>query len=307
VSLRNLDLNLLKVLDVLLAERSVTRAAKTLGRTQPAISNALHRLRVTLGDDLFIRGQKGMVLTPRAEALRQPLANLLASLESALFENSFNPATATGPLRISTPDRLTLAVVPRLFERLQKLAPRMSLQVSTADRNQTLRLIEEDKIDLGLGWIQEKPGEIRTETVLAEHMNCVVRRGHPLLRRKRAFDMPAVLSFPHLIVSATGDRTAIFDELLARQGVRRTALVTVENFTSVPALLQASDMIAVFTELAAEAFSTNYELARKRAPVEIGQITTSMAWHMRREREPRHLWLREQIRDVCRTAVGLRK
>lgn len=114
MNLSHLDFNLLRVLDTLIAERNVTRAAQLLHRSQPAVSNALRRLRNLLGDDLLVRGSKGgLVLTPRAEAIRQPLREAIDKIEKCLgSETQFNPALAFGTLRLSAPDRLSLAIVP---------------------------------------------------------------------------------------------------------------------------------------------------------------------------------------------------
>ena len=152
------DLNLLTVLDALIAERNVTRAGKQLSRSQPAVSNALRRLREILRDDLLVRGPNGLVLTPRAQALREPLHEIISLIdESILREASFDPTLANGVYRISMPDRLTLAVVPPLMERLTKIAPGMDFHVVTADGRQALHLLEHDQVDIALGWFDDKP------------------------------------------------------------------------------------------------------------------------------------------------------
>lgn len=305
MNLGNLDFNLLKVLDALISERNVTRAGRRLGRSQPAVSNALHRLRLLLGDDLLVRGPNGFVLTPRAEAMRAPLREAIALVENCLAgQAAFDPADATGLVRLSTPDRLSLALVPPLLARLQALAPDMSLQVLTADRQLALDLLDADRTELALGWFDDKPSHLNAELILEERMFCVCRRNHPILRRSRRFDIAALLSFPHLVVSATGQRTAIFDELLQRRGLRRHALVTVNNFTAVPQLLSDSDMISVFTKLAADVFRKSFNLATRPVPLEIGKVATRMVWQSRNDRDPRHVWLRDQIKAVSRTVGG---
>ena len=219
MNLSNIDFNLLKVLDALIAERNVTRAGKRLGRSQPAISNALHRLRDLLADDLLVRGPNGFVLTPRAEAIRAPLREAISLVESCLVEKSrFDPAHATGVFRLSTPDRLSLVFVPPLYTRLRKLAPNMALQVLTADRKQALDLLDADRTDIALGWLDEQPSHLNAEFMMEEQLFCVLRRDHPLLRRGAKYDIASVLSFPHLVVSATGQRSAIIDDLLLRHG-----------------------------------------------------------------------------------------
>src|SRR5512143_2207680 len=115
MNLSSLDFNLLKVLDALIAERNVTRAGKRLGRSQPAVSNALQRLRHLLGDDLLVRGPNGFVLTPRAEAIREPLREAMALMENCFGETQFDPAKAAGVFRLSTPDRLSIALLPPLL------------------------------------------------------------------------------------------------------------------------------------------------------------------------------------------------
>ena len=122
MNLTNIDFNLLKALDALVAERNVTKASKRLGRSQPAVSNALQRLRQLLGDDLLVRGPSGFVLTPRAEAIREPLREAMGLMESCLAEApQFDPAKATGVFRLSTPDRLSIALLPPLFARLRRV------------------------------------------------------------------------------------------------------------------------------------------------------------------------------------------
>ena len=302
MNLSNVDFNLLKVLDALITERNVTRAGERLGRSQPAVSNALHRLRVLLDDDLLVRGPSGFVLTPRAAAIREPLRDAIALVEGCLSDDAgFNPGRATGVLRLSTPDRLTLALVPPLLTRMREFAPNMTLQVLTADRTQALDLIDQDRTDLALGWLDQKPTHLNAEMLMEEALFCVFRRNHPILKRGTRFDMARVLSFPHLVVSATGQRVAIFDDLLARHGLSRHALVAVTNFTAVPDLLQRSDMIGVFTSLAANVFRKSFELVTRPVPGDVGKISTNMVWHVRNDRDPKHVWLREQIKAVYRS------
>jgi len=237
------------------------------------------------------------VLTPRAEALRQPLHDALASLEGGIFEKvAFDPAIATGVYRLSMPDRLTLAVVPPLLDRLQRQAPNMVLHVLTADRQQALDLLDEDRIDLALGWLDEKPRHLNAEFLLDEDLYCVFRGGHPILKSK--FNIKSVLSYPHLVVSATGRRIAIFDDLLSRHKLKRHALVAVSNFTAVPHMLARSNMIGVFTKLASEVFEKSFGLVKRRVPLDVGKIATNMVWHVRSNKDSKHVWLREQIKAV---------
>jgi DNA-binding transcriptional LysR family regulator len=299
MNLGNLDFNLLKVLDALVTERNVTRAGKRLGRSQPAVSNALARLRQLLGDDLLVRGPGGFVLTPRAEAIRAPLREAIELMENCLTDApQFDASRATGLFRLSAPDRLNIALLPPLFARLQKLAPNMALQLRTADRQQALDLLETDRVDLSLGWFDDKPAHLRSEMMVEDRLFCVFRSEHPIAKRGARFDIETVLSYPHLVVSATGQRTAVFDELLLRRGLRRHALVTVTNFTTVPELLRQSDMIGVFTRLAAEVFRKSFALVRRPVPVDVGSIATDMVWHVRYDRDRKHAWLRQQVKAI---------
>ena len=302
MTLNNLDFNLLRVLDTLITERNVTRSADILHRSQPAISNALRRLRTLLGDDLLVRGPKGgLVLTPRAEAIREPLREAIETIEKCLGnDKSFDPARAIGTLRLSAPDRLSLAIVPALFDRLRQHAPHMSLHVVTADRKLAMALLDDDHTDLALAWHDEKPPHLNTERLHEESLFCVFRREHPLAKARKHFNITSVLSYPHLIVSATGARTAIFDELLSRFNLNRNPLVSLTNFTAVPDLLSRSDMIGVFTELASSVFERSFGLVKRPVPLDVGAITTSMFWHIRNERDAKHAWLRRQVVEIYR-------
>jgi DNA-binding transcriptional LysR family regulator len=296
---KTFDLNLLTVLEALIAERNVTRAGQQLSRSQPAISNALRRLRDILDDDLLVRGPNGMVLTPRAEALREPLREIVTLVdERILQEASFEPALAKGVYRISMPDRLTLAVVPPLMERLTKMAPAMDLHVMTADRRHATELLLHDRVDVALGWFDEKPRILNSQFLADEELYCVYRPGHPLARSRRKVGIEAILSFPHLIVSATGDRSAIFDDFLERSNLSRHAHVSVSNYTVVPHLLKHSDMIGVFTKLAAHVFERSFGLAKRQVPLEFNKIATMMIWHARSDRDSKQAWLRRQLKAI---------
>ena len=220
-------------------------------------------------------------------------------LQAHLFEDtSFDPALATGTCRIATPDRLSISIVPKLFEGMGREAPQLELHIATADRDHAMRLIDADEVDLAIGWLDDLPARMTSERLHDEYLYCVCRQDHPMLARRRKFDIDAVLAFPHVVVSASGGRTAIFDDRLAGYDLKRKAQVTVSNFTAVPHLLAQSDMIGVFTELAAKVFETSFGLAKRRVPLEIGPVTTNMVWHKRYDRDPRQIWLREHVRKT---------
>lgn len=300
MNLSQLDMNLLKLLSVLIEERSVTRTGVRLGRTQSAVSNALNRLRRLLGDELLVRGRGGLVLTQRAEALRQPLKEMMQLAEICLSESAaFDPARSDGVCRIAMPDRLGLPVLPPLVDRLRALAPGMSLHVITADRDQAVALLDDDRIDVALASPEDLPSHVRAETLFDDELVCLCRRGHPLLRGGAPFELKALLSFPHLVVSASGGRGAIFDSLLAQRGLSRRPLVSLSSFSAVPQLLERTDMIGVFARRIAGVFADGFALAIRPLPMRLAPLPHVMLWHARSDRDPMQTWLRGQIRDTC--------
>lgn len=300
MSFNDIDLKLLKVLHVLLAERSVTRASDVLGRSQPAVSNALRRLRESLDDPLLVRGPNGLTLTPRAQTIQRPLREAMALLEGAIMEGSaFDPAGATGVFRVSAPDRLSLPLLPALLDRLQRLAPRMRLHLVTADRAGALDLLDDDVTDVALGSFTKPAHHFKTETMLKEGFLCVCRKGHPVQKARARLDMATVLSYQHVAVSAAG-LNSFFDELLESHKLSRDILVRVTSFSTVPHLLERSDMIGIFARLTSNALAASFGLATRPIPLDVGTITTALAWHVRNDRDKKHEWLRRQIKAVCR-------
>ena len=298
VNLLNVDLNLLKVLHALIEERNVTRAGKRIGRSQPAMSNALNRLRALFDDPLLVRGAGGLQLTNRAQALREPLTNILGSIEEWLVSDiSFDPMTARGVYRIAAPDYISLPVVPPLMAHLSKTMPHMDLHVITEDRGLALEALDSDRVDIALGSFEGVNPSIRIKELFQEDFVCLVRKGHPIL--KNPFTIEALLSFPHLLVSATKARRGIFDDILDRLGQERRIAISVTHFLLAPYLLERSDMIGVFTRRVSETLRTTFRLEERGMPFEFASFEASMAWHARSDRDPAVAWLRGQVAAIC--------
>jgi DNA-binding transcriptional LysR family regulator len=296
----NYDLNLLHVLHVLLEERNVTRTGERLGRTQSAISNALRRLRDTLGDPLLVRTPEGLTPTPRAVELAPLVARIVADAGAVTTPRAeFDPRTAEAHFTIGAPDRFSLPVFLPLLERIGHAAPGIVLSLRTTDRDYAIRLIETGEIDLAIGWFDRIPPHIAETLAFEDRFACLCRRDHPLLKNGGRPALADILSHPHLVVSSTGDRRAAFDAILQQYGLRRTIAATLMSFTIVPELLENSDLVGVFTHRTSEYFATRYALTALPVPLEVSPIANHLIWHRRFEGDRAHAWLREQILLSC--------
>jgi len=301
VSLANIDLNLLKVLDVLLEEKNVTRAAQRLGRSQPATSNALSRLRHMIGDPLLVRSKNGMMLTNRAESLRQPLRDIIASIENTFVEiDNFDPASASGLFTIGGPDLMTLAIVPRLFERLHKSAPGMDLHIVNEGRQKVMESLHQGIIDLAIDpWPEESPW-IKRQYLIDGEYYCLFRADHPIADQGDKLGMTDFLNYSHVLVDPSGVRFGLFDEMLAGRGLERRVALSVANVTMVPLLLLRSDLIAVFPRLICSVLTEDINgLAASPVPLPLKRIQAHMNWLVRNDLDPKHRWLRKEISQIC--------
>lgn len=298
--LNNFDLNLLVVLHVLLEERSVTRTGQRLGRTQSAISNSLRRLRDSFGDPLLVRSPDGLSPTPRATELAPLVAKIVQDAGACIARpDDFDPATAEAQFSIGAPDRFSLPVLLPLLEHLGKVAPRIVVNLRTTDRDYAIRLIESEEIDLAIGWFDHTAPHLKRLFVYEDQFVCLCRRDHPLLSGGAHPELDQILSYPHLVVSSTGDRRAAFDAVLDRHGTSRKIAATLMSFTIVPELLLESNLVGVFTHRTSEYFVRRYRLVAVPVPLEMAPIANHLIWHRRFERDQAHSWLRDRIRKVC--------
>lgn len=292
----NFDMNLLVVLGVLMEERSVTRTGIRLGRTQSAISNSLKKLRDALDDPLLVRGADGLVLTPKAIALQDQVRGILGMTQDCLSHSrSFDPSTATGTIRMSAPDRLSLPVILPLLQTLRAQAPGISIDVTQADRAHALNGLDDDRLDVAIGWFDAPPPRFNAAFLFTDYLTYVCREDHPVTRLKTPVSLEEILSLPQLAVSGSNNRKTAFDDILARRGIQRRAAVSVSNFSTVTSLLRDSDLVGVYAGRVAEFLAEGTGLSAFRLPTDFAKFEHYLVWHSRCDHDPRHQWLRDQI------------
>jgi len=294
-SLKNLDLNLLKALDALLDERSVTRAAVRLNLTQPAMSGVLTRLRDSLDDPLFVRAQRGMVPTARALALAAPLKQVLADIETLLQPAAFDPASASLTLAIAATDYALRAVAVPYLAALKEAAPNMRVALVPVQGEDILARLERGAIDLALVTPETTPPGLHARRLFDERYVCVMRHGHPAAR-EAVLTLDAFCALDHALVSYEGGEFAgVTDAALAQLGRSRRVKLSVASFLVLPEILRSSDLAAVVPARLAAGVDG---LAVFEPPLAIPGFTKVVAWHERTHRSAAHQWARELLSRV---------
>ncbi|MDN0076613.1 LysR family transcriptional regulator [Crenobacter sp. SG2303] len=291
-----LDLNLLVSLDVLLAEGNVTRAAKRLGLSQPALSAQLKQLRNSFDDPLLIPSSRGMTLTSRAEALREPLREALAQIQALTAgARTFDPASTGQTFRIVASDAIHHAASALLAARLGNRAPGCRIALLPYDGARTQEQMATGEIDLWLGAQSSMPPNLRARTLYEEHFLCVMRRDHPLAARP--LDLDRFCALEHVLVSPTGGGFhGIVDESLAAMGRSRRVTVSLNSFLLVPAVIAESELVATVPSRLARAWAQQLDVLAP--PCEIADFTIMMGWHSRAHADPAQVWLRQQLMDL---------
>lgn len=292
MELKNIDLNLLVVFNHLLLERRVSKVAVTLGLSQPAVSNALARLRKLTDDTLFVRTTAGMEPTPYAQQLAEPVACALDMIYSAVNQKtSFDPATAKRAFTVGMTDVGEIYFLPALMNELSKVAP--GVTVSTV-RNNSVNLrdeMEAGHIDLAIGLLPQLKTAFYQRGLFKQRYVCMLRKGHRLDKRK--VSLTEFSSADHVVVMSEGTGHGKVDELLERSGVTRNVRLVVPHFVAVGHILRDSDMVATVPERLAAALVGPFGLTYVRHPATLPEIAINMFWHAKVHKDPANEWLRE--------------
>ena len=292
VDLRRIDLNLLVALEALLEEKNVTRAAQRLNMSQPAASRALGRLRALFSDALLVDGPGGYILSARAEEMRPQLATLLAGVGDMLKANAFDPATATGRIRLLMPDLQAAVLAPHLLARLTREAPLLDLHIAAPGTN-GFEALEQGGADAMVALIDDAPAGIQRRRLYDEELVTLMRAQHPALGRKLTLER--FLALEHIVVSVTGVGPAPVDAALARMGQTRRVKLPVPNFFAAAEIAARSDLVMTLPSSLARAAATMGRFVALPPPLDLGLFTMSLVWHARQQDAPRHIWLRRTI------------
>ncbi|MFZ3621421.1 LysR family transcriptional regulator [Leclercia barmai] len=286
--IRTLDLNLLKTLDALLDERSVTHAAARLSLTQPAVSGMLNRLRDYFDDPLFIRVPHGIVPTTRAEALAAPVKRILADIDVLLQPTEFDPLSASLTFTVAATDYALRAVVVPFIAALKVWAPAIRVRVVPVESDRLVSQLERGSVDVALITPHTTPAELHSRALYDERYVCMMRADHP--NAGKPLSLARFCALEHVLVSYEGESfRGVTDGALEKIGLTRHVGLSVSNFLVLPDVLAISDMIAAVPSRIAENQTGMFVC---ETPVPVPGFTKSMAWHGRTHRNPAQAWLR---------------
>ena len=296
MSLRAVDLNLFVALDALLTDRHVTKASDRIGLSQPAMSNALGRLRAMFGDELLVRTSTGMMATPRALELVEPLRQLLRQVERILESDAaFDPASSERAFTIRMSDILAYLILPALLARKPQPS-RLTYSILHLPPERTVEALERDEIDVAVSMGLEHSNAIRFEKVLKDRMVCVMRSTHPIADRPLTFD--GFMAQEHLKQSMSPTDQRFVDSVLAGMGHSRRITLNVPHWLVVPHILKQTNLLVVMPGLLATALMDD-ELRMFELPFDSAPFDWMMYWHRRYDQSIANRWIREELRSVC--------
>jgi DNA-binding transcriptional LysR family regulator len=281
----------------LMVERRVSKVADNLGLTQSAVSNTLAKLRKQFGDDLFVRTAAGMMPTPFAEQLAEPIGYALGMIHSGLNQHSrFDPASVKRSVTIGMTDIGEIVFLPELVDRLRQVAPGVSLSTVRTTATNLRDDMEAGKVDLAIGPLPQLKAGFFQRRLFQQRYVCLFRKGHVLDRKRLTLaDFKAA---EHLIIVSAGTGHGKVDDLIRRAGVERNVRLTIPHFVSVGHLLRRTDMVATVTERLAESLVEPFDLTYRPHPVELPEIPINVFWHAKVHRSPAHQWLRGVVFDL---------
>lgn len=292
--LSHLDLNLLRVFDAVAREGHVTRAAARLHLSQPAVSNALARLRTALGDELFLRRPGGVEPTAFAQALAGPVAEALDRIAGSIAATQpFDPATARRVFPVAMSEYAEAMLAPRVVARLAAQAPGCLLVLSHADRTNAEALLERGEAMLAVAVLPEPTALYTRIRLLPEAFVTLMRPDHALV--EGALDLDRFVSVPHLLHSPNGSREGAIDWELRKLGRQRRLGAVVAHLSAVPEILLGTEMIMTLSARLARQMAAAHGLALRGPPVEVRHTRLSLVFHRRMEADDGHAWLRRLI------------
>lgn len=302
MNIRNIELNLLVVFDALFDERNVTRAADRLAVTQPTVSGMLKRLRHAFSDELFVRTSHGVVPTPRAKALSEPVKRLLADAEALLAPEQFDPGTTDATFRLCCGDYAQYAVVGPLIERARRLAPGISFSVLPQRATDLSDFMARGEIDLFVGRRETAATELNSRLLYTDRYVCVARKKHPL--KCKRITLEQACSFDHMLVSPTpaSSFTGPVDDMLGKLGYRRRVAIAVATFPALFDILPSENFLAFVPEKLLQARRSALRVFELDVAVPAFDVVAN--WHPRVEGDPAHRWLRAQLAEVLRKPIG---
>jgi DNA-binding transcriptional LysR family regulator len=293
----SIDLNLLAVFQEVYRERQISSAARRLGLTQSAVSNALARLRRVFGDELFVRTGQGMQPTPFAESVAEPVGAALAQVALALNQRSvFDPATSTRRFIVAMTDVGEVHFMPALIERCRVAAPRLQISSVRAGSIALKEEMESGRVDLAIGPFEDISEALYQRLLFRQPYVSMMRRGHPLTNGK--VDLARFAAAEHLFVDSSESPYDRINQLLEKAGVGRSTRFRVPHFTAVPYIVSSSDLVVTVPQKLAERAGVPFGLAWITPPLALPTLQTNMFWHRRFNQDPGNQWLRGLVADT---------
>lgn len=303
MNLREIDLNLLLVFNQLLLDRSVSTAAEKLGLTQPAVSNALKRLRAVLKDELFLRTSRGMEPTPYALYLAEPVIYALNALQAALTtRDSFDPKTSSRNFQLAMTDIGEMYFMPPLMVALSRMAPNIRISTVRPNSANLKEDMESGTVDLALGLLPNLQTGFFQRRLFHHKYVCVFRKGHPVAKSPMTLAQFTELDHVGVVSANTGHGEV--DGLLERAGIKRKMRLVVPHFIAVGHILQTTDLIATLPERFAQRCEAPFGLVSSPHPARIPDIAINLFWHAKFNRDPASLWMRQLLVELFADSDG---
>ncbi len=302
MNLSDKDLNLFVVFDVIYTERNLTKSGEVLGITQPAVSNALSRLRENFNDELFVRTSKGMVPTPVAENMVNDIRQALDLIRNSISESeSFNPKTANATFRISIGDTSEYRLLPQLIKNISNSAPGVDVESYLTPRTETPKELAAGNIDFAIDPPIHSDPNLRNKKIYQDDYVLVVNKKHPIAKKKK-ISLEDYLNLSHIHISKRASGLGHVDTTLNRLGLTRRIALKAQHFLVAPYIIDQSNLAMTTIK----SFSRGRELKVFQLPFKINPLVLHLYWHVNKDMDPANKWMRELILNTYGKIQGKR-